>query len=147
MSTINQPLKYLWIAYFQDGSIIEQPENDTYSKPWPDENKPSAFRDVVDKEKESKLIMFILRNVETGDQVGVDLETGVFAINGVPFEAQTQNLEVIGKELQIVFFREVRREQRVGLNLEPTEEKAYVNRYFIGWQIKGEDVTQTVALK
>lgn len=148
MSTTNQELKYLWTAFFEDGTIIKQPENDQYSKHDPSaEGNPSAFRDVLDKEEESPLVMFLLASPENNSIIGVDLRTGRFTINNVEFDAHDQNLDLSNKELKIVFFREVRRDTIMGVaDWKEKEVEHYINRYFIGWQIVGEGIAQTVAV-
>lgn len=148
MSTTNQELKYLWTAFFEDGTIIKQPENDQYSKHDPSaEGNPSAFRDVLDKEEESRLVMFLLASPENNSIIGVDLRTGRFTINNVEFDAHDQNLDLSNKELKIVFFREVRRDTIMGVaDWKEKEVKHYINRYSIGWQIVGEGIAQTVAV-
>lgn len=148
MSTVeNAELKYLWTATFEDGTEIVEPADDRYSKLAEGEDGPSAFRDVLDKQEQSKLVTFHLTNVETGDKIGVDLETGQFAINGVAFDAHEQNLDAAHKELQIVFHREVREDTVARqTDLSTVSKTHYINRYFIGWQVKGENITQTVAV-
>lgn len=148
MSTVNAPLKYLWTAYFEDGTSIEEPADDHYSKHDPEaEANPSAFRDLLDKEEESKLVMFVLNEVGGDTSVGVDLETGQFAINGVAFDAHSQQLDLSDKQLKIVFHREV--QEHTSMNPVTWEEQgkvSHITRYFIGWQIVGEDTVQTVAV-
>lgn len=148
MSTVKAPLAFLWTANFEDGTELVEPKNDHYSKHDPKaESNPSAFRDVLDKEKESRLLTFHLTNVKTGDNIGVDLETGQFGINGIAFEAHPQLVDLTGKELQLIFFREVRIDRYMGNNTGKDEgSDHYINRYFIGWQIKGSSVQQTVAV-
>lgn len=139
MSTVKGPLKYLWTAVFDDGVEIKQPKNDHYSKhDKKAEGNPSAFLDVIDKQEKAKLLVFYLENVETGDKIGVDLETGQFAINGIAFDAHEQNLDVTDKELEIVYFREVRIDTEMAvMGWTEAGKKHYINRYFIGWQVKG----------
>lgn len=148
MSTVAGKLAYLWTANFEDGTEIVEPANDHYSKHDPKaEANPSAFRDVLDYEKNSKLLTFHLTSVATGDNIGVDLETGIFAINGVAFEAHPQNMDLRGRELQLIFFREIRKEMHIGNNTGATKgTDHYINRYFIGWQVKGSSVQQTIAV-
>ena len=52
-------LKTKWVAQFKDGTKLEQPENDRYSKHKAGaSHNPSAFRDVLDKNKQSPLVLF-----------------------------------------------------------------------------------------
>lgn len=148
MSTVSGTLKYLWSALFEDGTQIDEPADDRYSKHDDTaEGNPSAFRDVLDKEEESKLVAFWLTNVETGDKIGVDLTTGQFAINGVPFDAHGQLVDLSNKELKVVFHREVRKDTVVSATtLEEQDVHHYINRYFIGFQVVGESTVQTVAV-
>lgn len=148
MSTVKGPLRYLWTAVFDDGTELKQPKNDHYSKHDKEaETNPSAFRYIVDKQKKAKLLVFYLENVETGDKIGVDLETGQFAINGIAFYAHEQNLDVTDKELEIIYFREVRIDTEMAvMGWTEAGKKHYINRYFIGWQVKGKNIKQTVAV-
>lgn len=149
MSTVAKDFKYLWSAVFEDGTVINQPEDDLYSKADPkSENNPSAFRDVLDKQKEAKLVFFYLARQDLVPEVniGVDLVTGQFEANGIRFDAHEQNLDLSTKELQIVFHREVRKDTIMGSNWEEQGVNHYINRYFIGWQIVGENTVQTIAV-
>ena len=88
MSTVKKPLDYLWTAYFEDETVIEQPEDDRYSKhdPLADWN-PSAFRDILDKTEEGVQVdLFVLY----GDGVvhTVDLVHGKFTIDGTEIELE-----------------------------------------------------------
>lgn len=148
MSTVNQELKYLWSAIFQDGTQIDQPADDRYSKHDDKaEGNPSAFRDVLDKQKESKLVLFGLADAITKDLViAVNLTNGQFITESITFDAHPQNLDLSDKELQVVFHREVRRDTTMDENWEEKDENHYINRYFVGWQIVGENTVQTIAV-
>lgn len=127
MSTTTQPLKYLWTAYYKDGSSLTQPKNDR-SKDH-DENSdwnPSSYRDI----DQDKLQFFALQDHEEEREFGVNLDTGEFYVNGVPFIQHDQNFQP-GEPLRLIYFREMRKDWIDGVEQEP-----YVNRYFIGWQAK-----------
>lgn len=155
-------LKYLFEAEFVDGEILLQPEDNKsrVHKMDAEGYQPSAFRDVLDKEKKVRLREFHL--VGEGHRYTVNLEDGHFEIDGIPFVAHQQGLRVWSTKddpLRIIFFRETKQEQNLtfrmdgegGSELESVENgERYVSRYFIGWQTKlanGENIQQTIAVE
>lgn len=140
MSSINQPLKYLWTAVYDDGSMLEQPADDRSrehdeSQDW----NPSAFRDI----DHEHLVAFVLRGVEAEGApfYTVNLTDGSFTINGVPFILHDQNY-IPPRKLDLIYYREVRKEFKPGED-EPFNE--YVNRYFLGWK-DGEGVQHVIGV-
>lgn len=82
MSTVSDPLKYLFIANFEDGHEIVQPPDDRSQRyvEGADHN-PSAFTDVLDYLSQSPLLRFSLFNVATRrEAVSLELKTGYFEI-------------------------------------------------------------------
>lgn len=150
MSTVPDPLKYLFIATFEDGTKIIQTPDDRASDYDPEaEHNASAFRDVVAMSKLSKLLWFGLFMADDPDHnpfAAVRLDDGMFELNGWTFQAHPQNLDLSDKELEVVFFREVRKDKVMSRDKTQQEIRHYVNRYIIGWQIKGENFTQTVCI-
>lgn len=96
------PLKYLFIAEFVDGSIIEQDASD---KSLIDPAKRSRFFDVMQAiESGTQLRRFTL--VEQGPEANryaVDLRDGSFAVNGKTFRMHEGDLTQAG--LRIIFWR------------------------------------------
>lgn len=103
------PLKYLWVAYFEDGHYIEQPLDDHYSKH--DEtaiHNPSAFRDIQDYEKVSPVVTFSLYDPKNHNFFRVDLRNGTteFVRDGV--QTVRWSLEKPGEHItnrQLIYYR------------------------------------------
>jgi len=138
---VNLGFKWLFVAFFQDGTTIVQREEDEIGH--------SRMIDVTAKEKESPLIAFELRHIDGKQAVTVDLVTGAFVVNGTPLEAQSdfsfevgRHFNPIGQKLELAYWREkveqanitatVQDDMSVESELEPTA--SYINRYFIGWK-------------
>lgn len=142
-------LKYLFTAYFEDGTLIDQGDDKSLL-----DEKRSRFFDVLEYEKTSKLVRFSLISAEVGegiltDEYSVDLTTGVFSVNGVEFEACDQNF-IPTEPLRIVYFRETRVEKNVMTTTgKVISERFYVNKYYIGWQTtyNGTNYQRTIAIK
>jgi hypothetical protein len=143
MSTSTQPLKYLFTAIYDDGSVFEQPENDR-SKDHIEgaEWNPSSFRDV----DQDSLRYFALKEnpedlLNCNYRVVVDLHTGLFYINGQWIQIHNQN-DILG-QLKLIYFREVKKELIDGV-----EQEAYVSKYFVGWEtITGKKIKRTIGIE
>lgn len=122
--------KWLFIAEFEDGTVIKQDQEDKSKT----KKKGSIFTDVLAYEKTSKLVFFTLEQVETHEMAYVDLGTGAFSINGTPFNAHEQNFDATSADLRLIYFRETRVERVVNAKNEQVDGRHYINRYFIGWQ-------------
>lgn len=122
-------LKYLFIASFLDGTVIEQTQEDKSSI---DPEKRSQFFDVLEKEKEVPMVSFIL--VGEGHEYGVDMRDGHFEIDGVPFQFHEDTLT----NLRLIFWRRHRHHFKAG----STEQIGHEVVYRFGWQAtnhKGEN--------
>lgn len=134
------PLKYFWTAVYNDGTKYVQPKDDKSTKHEYDAEtdfQPSAFRDI----EQDKLKAFFLEG--NGHSYGVDLETGLFSVDGVEFMVHKQDF-LNKDDLRLIHFRETRKDYIDGVAQEP-----YVNRYFIGWQANdssGENHQYTIAV-
>lgn len=131
MSTTTDKLKYLWTAVFKDGSQLDQPEDDRYSKH--DDNaewNPSAFRDI--QEHPSEVQIFALRGADSAFYV--NLETGEFAtLNGLEANPIVYSLEQEPlKKRKLIYVREMQQHQVLGEDAGAP----YVNRYIIGYEGK-----------
>lgn len=136
MATTQQPLKYLWRAYFADRTI-KQPADDRYSKHDDKaEHNPSAFRDVVEHQEKFEMSHFSLYSSEGEFRIGIELRSGIFYTgNGNPkwnFTLETQPLT----DRKLIYFREVKQDFVDGVAGEP-----YVSRYAIGYEGKLPDGT------
>lgn len=117
MSTVSKPLDFLWTAYLDNEEVIEQPEDDHYSKH--DESaewNPSAFRDVQDRLDEGiKVDLFVLH----GDGVfhTVDLVHGKFTIDGTEVELGDETDRFTDRKL--IYYRTVEKDWIDGVEQEP----------------------------
>jgi hypothetical protein len=132
MSTVKQPLKYLWTAIFEDGHIIAQPEDDRYTKhdDTADHN-PSAFRDILDYQDKSPLEHFLLVPPEDDTQlVSLDLTTGEFSLGGFPFKLNCET----SVDRKLIYFRNIAQDYIDGVAQDP-----YVESYNVGFEYKNKD--------
>lgn len=142
MSTVAQPLKYLWTAYFDDGKVIEQPADDRYSKHDDDaEYNPSAFRDLLDYQKKAKLIYFDINDGTFA--YGVDLPSGRFGINGTWFEVGEDEHAL--KDRELIYYRAVKQDHTLHPNGEITAHEPEIEAYFFGY--KGKNANGKIVKK
>lgn len=130
MASIPQQMKYLFAAYFEDGTIIEQTQED---KSEHKEGK-SAFTDVWDKSQDVPLIQFSLRGRDSeGNQyiAAIDFESGYFYVNGVEFKLEDAPLS----DRKVIYFREISQHQIVG----EEAQTPYFSCYILGYEGKDED--------
>lgn len=129
MSTVKKPLDYLWTAYFEDETVIEQPADDRYSKH--DETKewnPSSFRDILDKTDAGiQVDLFVLY----GDGVvhTVDLVHGKFTIDGTELELEND----CTSPRKLIYYRTIEKDYVDG---EETDER--IVGYSFGYEYKDE---------
>lgn len=129
MSTVSQPLSWLFSAFFEDGSIISQDLKDKSEK----NEQKSAFYDVLEKQKESNLNQLSLVDRD-GNIIIVDFRHGRFFVNGVDFSIEGQDEELTDRK--VIYFREALQHQVVG---QEEQEPPYINRYFIGYEGKNSE--------
>jgi hypothetical protein len=132
---------YSFTATYEDGTTVtmNHTEDDDFSTTRPD---GSRFTDVLEKEKESKLVSFVLHNDDI--TAGVDLRDGHFEINGVPFFLHRPDQEFY-KDFRIIYFRTVQR----SYNVQTEEESSIILGYTIGWQTNdanGQNVQKQVMI-
>lgn len=140
--TTTPKLEWLFVAFYKDGSVIEQdPDDQPKEQP-----EGSAFSDVMGHDGE--LVAFELRHIDGDRRVTVDLITGNFVVNGCAVCAHNQYFEPRQYKLEIVYFRETRVQQDVQATVladgtvdqKPTgDPRHFVNRYFIGWSAELKD--------
>lgn len=87
------PLKYLFTAYYSDGTKYEQNAEDKSVK---EPDTRSSYYDI----DHDKLVAFVLRG--EGHEYGVDLRDGHFEIDGVQFFMHEDNKM---KDFRLVFWR------------------------------------------
>lgn len=98
-------LKYLFVAEFEDGSLIEQTQED-FSKLDPTKNQMHDVRN-----HSAELVRFTLCNQEKcrgpiSMIVSLDLRDGTFKVNGFPFMVQTKSDDLpITTKRKIVYSR------------------------------------------
>lgn len=103
MEIRNTILEYHWKATFYDGHVIEQPENDRYSKhDDTKEHNPSAFRDILDYLEVSPVRLFSLHG-KNGEIYAVNLETAEFFINGSRVSLEQPNEMLVNRKL--IYYR------------------------------------------
>lgn len=139
-STTRPYLTWLFVAFFDDGHIIEQTQADKSIT-----GAGSAFTDVLNHP--AKLTHFELRNGK--EAVTLDLTTGNFIVSGTPVQIHPQHFDPQKHNLTLTYFRETRAERKVtgevqengSVSREDIALSHYVNRYFVGWT--ADDKKQT----
>jgi hypothetical protein len=115
------PLKYLFKATFQDGSVIEQTPDDRSAN---DPENRSQFFDALERSKNTRMTSFLLQG--QGHEYAVDLTDGHFEIDGVPFRM----IEGMLPYYEIVFFRRHTHDFVAGTGQETNHSIVYR----LGWQ-------------
>ncbi len=126
-------LKYYFIATFLDGTSFSQNEDDV--SVLTENKKGSSFTDLLHliNNEGKKLEKFELVPVDQGgDHFLVDLETGHFEINHVPFFSHYRE-RAITKDLQLIFYRPTREHLHVNFS-DNTATASKDKFYCIGWQ-------------
>ena len=146
MSTVKAPLKYIWTGYFDDGKVMEQPEDDRYSKhDDAADHNPTAFRDLLEYMDKAKLIYFDINDGTFA--YGVDLPTGRFGINGTWFSMEGQNEPLANRKL--VYWRQVDQDHILTKDgIEAQEPR--VTAYYFGYEgknAKGEKVQKVICVE
>lgn len=140
MELVREKMRWLFSAEFADRSSINQTQKDLCSSR--DDGTGSTFTDVL--AYPSRLVAFHLLNEESTEITSVDLITGAFIVNGTPIHIHDQYFEPLEHELTLVYFREVRVDQLLGDTGEKISDRHFTNRYFIGWETEGKQVTLAV---
>ena len=134
---------YSYTAVFEDGTVIEQDRNDENGDRslTRTDGTGSRFTDVLEKEKESKLISFVIHN--DNYSLGVDLRDGHFELNGVPFFQHRPDQDNY-KDFRIIYYRSV---QRV-MNQNGEQLSGSATSYTVGWQVthNGKNVQRIVSI-
>ena len=126
MSTVSQPLSYKFNAYFEDGTEIIQTDADESSI----QEGKSAFFDVQEKMKTTKLLLFALKG-EQGIFI-LDFKNLRFNVNTFDYSPLEQD-EVI-ESPKLIYFREVLQHNTLADGVQ----EPYLARYFLGFEGKNE---------
>lgn len=126
MSTVPAPLTYTFRAFFEDGTEIIQTDADESSI----QEGKSAFFDVLEKQKESKLLLFGVQG-KNGTFI-IDLVNLRFNVNMFEYSPLEQD-EVI-KNPKLIYFREVLQHNTIADGVQ----EPYLARYFLGFEGKNE---------
>ena len=135
-----QDLKHLYsyTAVYEDGTVIEMDRNDPKGDACLSrtDGTGSRFTDVQEKEKESKLISFVIHNDEVS--LGVDLVDGHFEVNGIPIWQHRPDLTNY-TDFRVIYYRTV---ERVINQADGEEVESNILGYTVGWQTTydGENV-------
>lgn len=129
MSTTTKPLKYLWSGIFANGTVIDQPKNDLYSKHDPDaEWNPSAFRDLQDyQDNVCTLKIFQLDSYD--HHVSVNLLTGEWFMDDKRFFMDEND---INSERKLIYYRTMQRYNNDGV----WDDEPVVVSFTIGYEYK-----------
>src|ERR1700757_4594664 len=129
------PLKYTFLAWFRDGSVYEQREDDT-PKVSP---VGSAFTDIKDRLEDINIFALYCQGAVAAL---VDLRDGHFEVNGLPITVQDPSFTLPPDTIyRLIYFR------RVTHDFSPDASTVSV-AYHIGWQatVDGKNHQQTIAV-
>lgn len=153
----NKPLKYLFTATFEDGTVLVQTLED---KSILDPEKRNTWYDLLQMQKTKKLTAFVLKG--EGHEYGVDLRDGHFEIDSVPFwmhEVENKDIDPMdapnGVQLsnfRIVFFMTNRRSFTAVVGpagMSPATQSEHTRVFRFGWQAtdaKGKNYQQIMQI-
>lgn len=113
-------LKYLFEAYYKDGSYYIQNEQDVSNT----DNKRSCFFDV----KQDEVVAFhLIESCENPNAFSVYLNDGRFEVNGQDFFMHDTGEGL--KDFRLIFYRQHEHDFNIGM-----KEMAHRIKYCIGWQ-------------
>ncbi len=118
-------LKYIFSAEFDDGVTYIQTQEDKATLV----EKGSCFTDILELQKEKKLIKFQIY----GENIclSVNLLTGRFALNNFEMIVEGDKpVPINDPDYRLIFYRQHQHD----FNPESQEETAHRVTYFIGWQ-------------
>lgn len=142
-------LKYLFVAEFTDGTFLKQTPDDKSSF---DPEKRSQFYDVLQSKKTLRRFSLV-ENKLLGNTIAVDLQTGVFYVNGLALLLESEKLPTLPKKFTLIFYRQHTHDMNVTVDLNQRDvtdmkEASHYCEYFLGWQvnIKGKNYQQKLAV-
>jgi hypothetical protein len=141
---------YLFVAEFTDGSVIKQTQDDRSKT-----GGSNCYSDVLKAVEEGKKIKrFSI--VGKGHTLSVDLETGLFTLNGVTVILESDRLPAQPSEFKLEWWHRVSQHANAtykaddkGLfNLSKVEPLKPTIEYIIGWKcvVKDKEYTQTLVV-
>jgi len=141
-------LDLVWSAYFGDRAAIHQYDD-------VEQTKEHLFKEILDKEKECSLSMFMLVNRHTGTSYEVDLEHGRIFIRPIKTGVKSTRLspesEVSGSDkyaYRLIYFRRVTRTM-AWAGREVSDQGIQDIQYFLGFQYtneKGENIKRLLQI-
>lgn len=122
-------LKYIFIAEFDDGTFYTQDEQDIAKIA----KQGSAFTDVLELQKDKKLIAFTIICHDKSEETTLSLSliSGRFILNGKELIVEGDKpVPINDPDYRLIFYRQHQHD----FNPESQEETAHRVTYFIGWQ-------------
>ena len=110
---------WFWKAILTDGEIIPQYNAD---------DQEITFREVLNAETNDSLEMLVLFHEEK--EFAVDVRTGLFYINGIPFDPSPQ-YTMQDLKYRIIYYKRVAGEY----HLNTGEQEIKTLLYLLGWQV------------
>lgn len=150
-------LTYLFEAEYFDGHIYKQnPQDHSVNfPPVKDDNGEwqgkSCFTDIAQDVENHLIKRFSL--VRDNNRVSVNLENGLFTINGLQVLLEEEKLPIIPEHFTLIYYRQVSVHQNVTYALDTgdilgREDAGHFLEYFIGWKctISGREYKQKLAV-
>lgn len=146
-------LQYLFEAEYKDGTIYRQNPQDHSVKfpPIQDEHGEwqgkSCFTDVTEDAQNHKIKKFSI--IGKGNTITVNLENGLFEINGLPVLLEEEKLPMLPEHFELIYYRQVSVSQNITYgDVTVLEDGGIFVEYFIGWKcnIGGREYKQKLAV-
>jgi|ERR1700719_3524342 len=142
-------LKYLFVAEFTDGTVIEQTPDDMSKL-----GLRNCYSDVLEAQKNGKILKaFTLNRVGSVENVSVNLLTGIFTINGLEVLLESDKLPALPDHFELIWYHQVTRDMNITYAVQTGKEvdRTYApefREYFIGWKctIHGKSYQQKIAV-
>lgn len=150
-------LEYFFEAEYYDGHIYKQNEQDSSIKfrPTVDANGElqgkSSFSDIQEDVQNNRIHRFFLVGKE--NRIGLDLATGIFYFNSVPFLVEHQKLPAKPKNFELIYYRQntvdlnATYETKTGQMISAKQGQIFTE-YFLGWKctINGRPYEEKIAV-
>lgn len=126
------PVTLYWEAITRDGLVLKQ---------YTPENQEINFREVLNLQEKNNLHYFFLlpvvRDYLDKINIGVDLTTGLFIINGIKMDVRPDIIKELVDPFYRIIFHRRRKEERGVVTGDLVRGK--IAFYLLGWQITLED--------
>lgn len=123
--------KYLWTAYFEDGKVLEQSADDSYSDYAAAEYSSTSLEALFDYSKKAKLIYFDINDGTFA--YGIDLPSRRFGINGTWFSLPE---EVPLEDIRLEY-----------LYLKKDDDSEYCDFGYSGKDFDGKRIAKTIRIQ